>query len=214
MKPFFRSTLILSAALLATAAMADPPANAPSNKQPSNQPNGGRQMANRVGGELYGNNGGTAPNYYPHQVLLLPSEERYAIERSGALPSEIRAEANAIGPLAPFGRGTYIPGQSALQRAVHARSPVLYGPAYGPQPQVPDNGPRAPAPLPELPGNVPARSGDGIPPPQYVAPQAITAGHMIDRRVSPGSRVGESITYYKLPVRATTAPATQPSLAD
>src|SRR5947209_16336701 len=111
---------------------------------------GGAPIDTRVGKELYGNNESSSTVLYPRQVLLLPSEIRYAIQRSGALPSEIRTLADRIGPLAPYGRGSYIPSESALQIAARAQPPLLFGPAYGPRPQPPAP-PPGPSPSEKVP---------------------------------------------------------------
>src|SRR4051812_45385143 len=55
----------------------------------------------RPGVELYGNN--SNPQLRPFQTNPLPSETRMAIERSGALPSEVRFQAQQVGPLSPNG---------------------------------------------------------------------------------------------------------------
>jgi len=86
------------------------------------------QVDNRVNGELYGND--RQPIRQPYQTRLLPSEERFAITRSGALPSEVRMAEHAAGPLTPNGVLDYLPWQSPLQRAMHAPAPVLVNPAY------------------------------------------------------------------------------------
>jgi hypothetical protein len=53
----------------------------------------------------------------------LPSQNRYAAFKSGALPSELKMNYNAIGPLAPGGAMAYIPP------APNYRS--TYGPTQG-----------------------------------------------------------------------------------
>jgi hypothetical protein len=85
----------------------------------------------RVGGELYGNNA-DPPRQQGYQVKLLPSEERYAIWRSGVLPSEERLAREAAGQLSPNGILDYLPRQSYLQRAAGMPAPRLYNPAYDP----------------------------------------------------------------------------------
>jgi hypothetical protein len=89
------------------------------------------QVDTRVNGELYGKNGGMGQLILP-QVRLLPSEERYAIWRSGALPSEVEAGRISAGPLTPNGVIDYLPRQSPLQKAMGLPSPQLYNPAYDP----------------------------------------------------------------------------------
>jgi hypothetical protein len=90
------------------------------------------RVNNRVGGELYGNNTNMGSVRYAAmtQTSLLPSEARYATWRSGALPSEIRMNALATGPLAPNGAISYIPSQSTVQAAMKLPQPDLYNPAY------------------------------------------------------------------------------------
>jgi hypothetical protein len=85
----------------------------------------------RVGGELYGNNA-DPPRQQGYQIKLLPSEERYAIWRSGVLPSEERLAREAAGPLTPNGILDYLPRQSYLQRVSGMPAPRLYNPAYDP----------------------------------------------------------------------------------
>src|SRR5580700_11318275 len=59
-----------------------------------------RQIPN----ELYGNGGGNGSiRYAGSQRSVLPSELRYTAISSGATPSEIKAQANAVGPLPPGG---------------------------------------------------------------------------------------------------------------
>lgn len=91
--------------------------------------NGDARVDTRVGGELYGNNSDRI-RQLPYQVDLLPSEERYAMWRSGALPSELRLARTAAGPLIPNGVLNYIPARSPLQEAYRMKAPQLYNPAY------------------------------------------------------------------------------------
>jgi hypothetical protein len=91
--------------------------------------NAGGQVDNRVGGELYGNNGDLS-KFRPYQFRLLPSEERNAAIRSAALPSELELNQSSIGPLTPNGALDYIPRQSPLQRAMNLPEPQLYNRAY------------------------------------------------------------------------------------
>jgi hypothetical protein len=92
------------------------------------------QVNNRVNPELYGGNTGGSVRYMMPQSQLLPSEARYATWRSGALPSEVRMNALAQGPLAPSGSVAYVPGPSALQQAMKLPQPQLYNPAYNIRP--------------------------------------------------------------------------------
>jgi hypothetical protein len=176
---------------------------------------GGAPVETRVGLELYGNNAPSHVDHYPHQVLLLPSEIQYAIERSGALPSEIRVQADQVGPRAPYGVGSYIPAESALQRAVRAKPPILFGPAYGPQPQ-PPTPPPGPTPSAQVPpGNGYVHSNELFPgpAPDFLSQRAKDASLPAGTLVQPNSSYEpvESIHYYPLRRRPTLAPATQPS---
>jgi hypothetical protein len=73
------------------------------------------QAPRQVNNALYG--GGTSgsmryswgPSYTTKYSQALPSEVRYAQIKSGALPSEIRMNAAAIGPMAPQGPIAYVP---------------------------------------------------------------------------------------------------------
>lgn len=54
-------------------------------------------------------------------AAMLPSQQRYAVVRSGALPSEMRMNYAQTGPLAPSGAIAYLPPSSAAyapQRSV------------------------------------------------------------------------------------------------
>jgi hypothetical protein len=185
--------------------------------RPTQAIGGGAPVDTRVGRELYGNNESSSAFYYPRQVLLLPSEIRYAIERSGALPSEIRVQADQVGPLAPYGVGSYIPAQSALQRAVRAKPPILFGPAYGPQPQppAPPTGPVPSAQVPPGGGYTHPQEVAPAPAPGYISQQALDASLPTGTFIQPNSTYEpvEGIHYYPLLRRPTTMPATQPSHA-
>jgi hypothetical protein len=104
---------------------------------------GGQRVNNQVNTELYGNHTTQAPLYGP-QIQPLPSETRMAIQRSGALPSEILINSQAVGPLSPHGAMDYIPDQSPVQKAMGAKPINLWGPAYGPGPQQNQSGLAAP----------------------------------------------------------------------
>jgi hypothetical protein len=178
---------------------------------------GGAPVDTRVGRELYGNNDSSGLFHYTHQVLLLPSEVRYAIERSGAMPSEIRFRADQVGPLAPYGIGSYIPAESEFQRAVHAKPPILFGPAYGPQPQAPAP---PPGPVPSaqvISGQAYVHAREFAPAPAigYLSPQAMDASLPAGTFIRPYSSydTAESIHNYPLLRRPTTAPTTQPTAA-
>lgn len=86
------------------------------------------QVDNRVNGELYGNDAVVKQQGY--QTRLLPSEERYAITRSGVLPSELEMSRLSAGPLTPNGILDYLPAQSPLQAAAGMQPPQLYNRAY------------------------------------------------------------------------------------
>jgi hypothetical protein len=71
----------------------------------------------RVNTQIYGNTSSSVrygrsytPNYAAAPTYnLLPSENRNLVYRSGALPSTIRMNAAAIGPMAPQGVQAYVP---------------------------------------------------------------------------------------------------------
>jgi hypothetical protein len=86
------------------------------------------QVDNRVNGELYGND--AVMKEHGYQTRLLPSEERYAIWRSGVLPSELEIARRSAGPLTPNGILDYLPRQSTLQIAAGMPEARLFNPAY------------------------------------------------------------------------------------
>jgi hypothetical protein len=122
-----RSSRLLAAAVVSVAATLCPVLATAQNQVDTTV----GQVDPRVGGELYGHNAGTGILILP-QVKLLPSEERYAIWRSGALPSEVEAGRVAAGPLTPNGVIDYLPRQSPLQRAMGLPANRLYNSAYDP----------------------------------------------------------------------------------
>ena len=79
-------------------------------------------QVNRQVGPIYGSSGGGGGSVrygyvtpsVPTSSNLLPSEARNAIYRSGALPSEIRMNYRAAGPMAPGGYTAYLPTQSPV----------------------------------------------------------------------------------------------------
>src|SRR4051812_24207840 len=87
------------------------------------------QVDNRVGGELYGHENSSG-RYPVGQYRLLPSEERNAVWRSGMLPTELRANRDAFGPLPPEGTINYVTRRSPLQRALNQPEPQLVNPGY------------------------------------------------------------------------------------
>jgi hypothetical protein len=111
---------------------------------------GDARLRMQIRAELYGNNYANGLSYrQPYQTQLLPSELQLARERSGALPSVIRMQRNAVGPLDSNGGISYIPLQSPLQRALGMQPPQLYNRAYVPDPQALTGAPRiAPGPIP------------------------------------------------------------------
>jgi hypothetical protein len=84
------------------------------------------QVNRQVGGAvqpIYGGSGsagGGSVRYgyvtpsVPGSSTLLPSEARNAYYRSGALPSEVRMNYRAVGPMAPGGAAAYLPSQSPV----------------------------------------------------------------------------------------------------
>ena len=74
----------------------------------------------RVNTQIYGNTGPSvrfSKANYSAQSQLLPSENRNLYYRSGALPSQVRMNYRATGPLAPQGFAAYVP-QSGPQYRV------------------------------------------------------------------------------------------------
>lgn len=144
------------------------------------------QVITQVGGLQYSrdvayNANGTIR--YGTQVGMLPSEIRYATERSGATPSELRARRNALGPGLPDPRG-YIPGPTPLQQLMRTPTVELYNPANtpGPPPALAPNAPPLPqqtqVPAPSSPPNPnppPAGAGGPIVPGPANYPQLVEA---------------------------------------
>ena len=180
---------------------------------PITQPQAGQQ----VRGELYGNNKASNPPLYGPQSEPLPSESLLAIQRSGVLPSELRYAAESVGPLAPNGVMSYLPAQSAVQQALRSRPANLWGPAYGPQQEIPSTG--TPAPTATVPGDAGVAKPGIEPAPQYIPPtmiqpQAVQSGYRLSN--DPSQFRGEGITTVRMLPRThpATQPATQPSPGD
>ena len=187
------------------------------------------QVDNRVNGELYGNDAVTKQQGY--QTRLLPSEERYAITRSGVLPSELQMSQQAAGPLTPNGILDYLPAQSPLQQAAGMKAPQLYNRAYdrdrarqasmriagsGPQrgyPQTLQQGAQASG---RVAGALPSVRPSQQPSPPPLVPSLTPAldrmlptGPLYDKvRYDPNSTPGAKILSQRL------KPATQPSLSE
>jgi hypothetical protein len=195
---------------------------------PGSDPNAVNSPTRPPGIELYGNNNREKPVLYPPQTEYLPSEILFATQRSGATPSEIRTQADRIGPLSPNGAADYIPLLSPLQRAMGATPPVLFGPAWQTRPVVNYNGN---APTPELntaslqPGINPSAANRTQPEtsPLDVTPKPLNPMQPLNSQVRTGQPLGPvtsvniTITRPLLRTRlakqpATTQPATQPSL--
>jgi hypothetical protein len=140
------------------------------------------QVGAQVNRQIYGNTSSSVrygrsyqPTYGPQQMLL-PSENRNLIYRSGALPSTIRMNAAAIGPMAPQGVAAYVPEPQSFRSSaitpgnlVNTASParVTPMPAVGGY-----AAPRPGVPGPAMPRN-PAAAGSmryAIPTPGSVAP--------------------------------------------
>lgn len=185
------------------------------------------QVDNRVNGELYGNDAVVKQQGY--QTRLLPSEERYAIWRSGVLPSELRMSQQAAGPLTPNGILDYLPQQSPLQQAAGMRPPQLYNPAYdrdaarqagmriagsGPQrgyPQTLQQGLRASGRVAgAVPSVAPVRQSSAPPLVPSLTPaldRQLPSGPLYDQvRYDPNSTIGARILSQR--------PTTQPSLSE
>jgi hypothetical protein len=187
------------------------------------------QVDNRVNGELYGNDAVVKQQGY--QTRLLPSEERYAITRSGVLPSELEMSQQAAGPLTPNGILDYLPAQSPLQRAAGMRPPQLYNriydrdrarqasmriPGSGPQrgyPQTLQQGAQASG---RVAGALPSVRPSQQPSPPPLVPSLTPAldrmlptGPLYDKvRYDPNSTPGAKI------LSQSPKPATQPSLSE
>ena len=187
------------------------------------------QVDNRVNGELYGNDAVVKQQGY--QTRLLPSEERYAITRSGVLPSELQMAQQAAGPLTPNGILDYLPAQSPLQAAAGMQPPQLYNRAYdrerarqaslrisgsGPQrgyPQTLQQGAQASG---RVAGALPTvrRSQQPSPPPLVPSltpalDRMLPTGPLYDKvRYDPNSTPGAKI------LSQSPKPATQPSLSE
>jgi hypothetical protein len=196
---------------------------------------GGTRINTQVGGELYGNQKQAGPLYTP-QVQPLPSETRLAIQRSGALPSEILINSQSVGPLSPHGAIDYVPDQSTVQRAMGAKPLNLWGPAYGPSLQQPQTGPGAPMlqngslsasstgafnqttpgvtnRSPGSAANMPAASPLYVN--RYIQPQAVSSGYLVQplgsyTRAIPSETTTTTIIIRRIP---STQPTTQ-SLGD
>jgi hypothetical protein len=176
----------------------------------------------RPGVELYGNTQNKPARYTP-QVQPLPSETRMAIERSGALPSEIRMNAAAAGPLTPNGAMDYVPALSPLQQAMGVAPPVLWGPAWQKPlpPSATADGRTTPVPLDGAAVRAPgvATPGGGIRSQLEVTPGPIVQ-QPVDGRVQtsplgPVTRVDSTVNRPLIRLRpATTQPTTMPSLSE
>ena len=133
----------------------------------------------QVNRQIYGNTSSSVrygrsyqPDYANHPTNhLLPSESRNLMWRSGALPSTIRMNHAAVGPLAPAGVAAYVPEpQNFRSSAVSsgnyvntiAPARVTPMPAVGAAPA-----PRTGAPAPAMPAN-PAAAGSM----RYATPSA------------------------------------------
>jgi hypothetical protein len=182
---------------------------------------------NRVNGELYGND--RQPLRQPgYQVRLLPSEERYAIWRSGVLPSELRLARESAGPLTPNGVIDYLPRRSPLQQAARMPEPRLYNPAelspeagearlasqgFGPLRGYPQTLQQGLMATTRVPGALPA----GKPIQQQLPPHAIPSLIPGTDRPLPIGRLYDDVRYepnHTLGGIIFSRPATQPSLSE
>lgn len=127
---FLRFGLFTACLLFAGSTFAQYQVSQPGEAGPNAKPDNANSPNRQPGIELNGNNNRDKPVRYPTQTGYLPSEILIATQRSGATPSELRTQADAVGPLSSNGPADYIPGLSPLQRAVGATPPVLFGPAY------------------------------------------------------------------------------------
>ena len=137
---FERKTILFVAGVLAGAGLCQ---HGWAQNQNNASQGGGVPVNNQVRQELYGNTASKPPLYGP-QIVPLPSETRFAIARSGVLPSELLINSQLAGPLPQYGAASYIPFESPLQAAMKVPPPALWGPAYGPKQAAP-SGPPGPA---------------------------------------------------------------------
>ena len=185
---------------------------------PSSNPNAVNSPTRQPGVELYGNNNREKAIKYPPQTGSLPSEVLIAIQRSGATPSELRTQADRVGPLSPNGSADYVPLISPLQRAVGANPPNLFGPAWL---NPPTQSYRQNVPLPELndSGTLVGTSrrvsvGKTDQSPQYVTPQPVSPNQPLNTQfiarqpLGPVTRVDTTVSR---PVTRTRPSATQPA---
>jgi hypothetical protein len=133
----------------------------------------------RVNTQIYGNTSSSVrygrsytPNYAAAPTYnLLPSENRNLVYRSGALPSTIRMNAAAIGPMAPQGVSAYVPEPQSFRSS--AVTPGNYVNTVSPARVAPMPAARGPSvPSPGMPSAAvprnPAAAGSmryAIPPP-------------------------------------------------
>jgi hypothetical protein len=205
-------TILFAAAVLAGAAWC--PRGWAQNANNATQ-GGGTAVNTQVGQELYGNNTPSNPPLYGPQILPLPSETRFAIERSGILPSELLINSQIAGPLPQYGALSYIPFESPLQAAMKAPPPALWGPAYGPKRSAPSAAP-GPVPSAQLNRDVQYPAGLRTPQPapsQYIAPQqpidrAVPTGYRVTPNSGPTPQEGTTISR---PIPSATRPSTRPS---
>jgi hypothetical protein len=138
----------------------------------------------RVNTQIYGNTSSSVrygrsyqPSYANQPTYnLLPSENRNLIYRSGALPSTIRMNHAAVGPMAPQGVAAYVPEPQSFRSS--AVAPGNYVNTISPARVTPmPAASGAPAPRPGVPGPAmprnPAAAGSmryAIPPAGSVAP--------------------------------------------
>ncbi len=143
-------------------------------------------------------------NYGPQQFELLPSERRFAFERSGMLPSEYRMNLESIGPLAPQGSVEAIEPQSLLQQELRLPPPVLYNPYYVKPLPANANAPVAPPPLPSSDSFYLRRSN------MTPSSSSLTPGR-IDQNVwqNPAADQESTVTYY-LPKKGKPSPSIAP----
>ena len=140
----------------------------------------------RVNTQIYGNTsssvryGGNYQVNYANQPTynLLPSENRNLVYRSGALPSTIRMNAAAVGPMAPQGVAAYVPQPQSFRSS-----------AVAPGNYVNTVAPARVAPMPAAGGAPAPRTGAASPgmPGPVMPPNPAAAGSMRYALPAPGS---------------------------
>lgn len=198
---------------------------------PSSNPNAVNSPTRQPGVELYGNNNRDKTPRYSPQTEYLPSEILIATQRSGATPSELRTQADRVGPLSPNGSADYVPLISPMQRIYGSSPGNVFGPAWL---NPPTQSYRGNAPLPML--NVsdaqnaaPHRQGNpdnadrsplNVTPAPLSPLQPLNNQPIVRQPLGQATRVDSTESHPLTRTRpgsahpASTQPSTRPSLAD